>query len=97
VLANGAPANAIGVLALGVAAMPSPGLPVLNARLFVDPFAGTFLTLPAASDASGATRTPLALPASLPLPAGIYLQGLWATAPSCSTGGPLAASHALGF
>ncbi len=93
VLGNGAPRSMPGAMVLGLAPpIPLPGLPVLNASLLVTPA----LVLPAVSDAHGAWRMPLALPASLPPGPSVYLQWVWMEPASCTLG-PLSASHALGF
>jgi hypothetical protein len=91
VLGNGAPRNQPGALVLGTTLL-TPPLPILNAHLHVAPA----LVLPYLSDAHGAWRRPLSLPATLPPPPSVYLQWFFLEPASCANG-PLSASHALGI
>jgi hypothetical protein len=83
----GAPANALGILAVGGGSFPA-GVPLIGVIAYVDVFAGALL-LPAAADATGFASVPTPLP---PTAGGVtvYVQAGWVDTGGC--GGTLAFS-----
>lgn len=85
-----APANASGLLALSSGRLSTP-LVFVGAAVWVDPFASAFVLLFANTDAGGAARVPIPLPANPGLiGASVFAQFLWSDA--CAGGGVSAAN-----
>jgi hypothetical protein len=85
-----APPNAVGFIALSAQGLPAPAT-VSGAKLWVDP-AGLVPLLPVLSNGLGFARVSAAIPGTIPIGAGAYLQFLWLD--PCAPGG-VSASNAL--
>lgn len=91
-LASGAPANAVGFLALSLSPLPAP-VPILDLDVWIDP-STLLLFLPGNSDPIGFTETPLPLPATSQGKT-LCCQYLWLNPPGCGLPASFSSSSAL--